>query len=138
MRIKLTHGFVQKAAHVVEEGKPGRDRTLYWDASLQCFGLQVTAGGDKRWIVQYRTGRRSRRMTLGDVNHLTVDAARREAKKVLGRVAAGGDPVAEKRQAERAKTDTLYSIAEEFLTREKKLRSARQYRSILERLVYPK
>jgi integrase len=138
MRVKLTPSFVQKARHQVDEQRPGKDRTFYWDVSLRCFGLQVTASGDKRYVIQYRTGRRSRRMAIGDVHHLPIDAARREARKLLGRVAAGGDPLEERRQAERAKTDTFFSISEEFLAREGgKLRSAKQYRAIAERLLYP-
>jgi integrase len=140
MRIKITPAFVQKAAHIVDEAKPGRDRTLYWDASLRCFGLQVTASGERRWVLQYRAGRRSRRMAIGDVSHMTVEAARREAKKLLGRVAGGADPLAEKRQAACAKVDTFFSISEEFLTREEKrgLRSVKQYRAIVARLLVPK
>src|SRR5262245_11694918 len=139
MRTKLTPAFIRTAAHQVDDARPGRDRTFYWDASLRCFGLQITATGDKRYVCQYRAGRRSRRMVIGDASHLTVEAARREAKKILGRVAGGGDPLEERRQAERSQADTFYSIAEEFLSREgSRLRSANQYRAILDRLICPK
>jgi hypothetical protein len=45
--------------------------------------------------VQYKQGGRSRRATIGEHGRLTPDEARREAKKLLGAVESGEDPVAE-------------------------------------------
>jgi len=131
MRIKLTAPFVAKAS-LPAIG----DRVIYWDTSLPCFGLVVTASGHRSFAVQYRAGRRSRRLALKA--GLMLEEARKEARKIVGAVAKGGDPLAERRQAERAKSHTFYSVAEKFLARESKLRSAKLYRATLERLVYPK
>lgn len=58
---------------------------------------------------------------------------------MIGEVTKGGDPLADQRKAAQAAENTLRSIAEEFLTREgAKLRSHRQQKLTLERLVYPK
>src|SRR5215470_16574732 len=92
--VKLTAAFVERAT--VE---PGQDRTTYWDEGIPGFGLRVTKGGHKSYVVQYRagTGRAGtdRRMTIDGV--LKLDDARREAKAILGDVARGGDPLQERR-----------------------------------------
>jgi integrase len=132
MRVQLTPSFVAKA-----KALPGVERTVYWDAQMPGFGLVVTAGGHRGFVVQYRAARRSRRLTMKRV--LTLADARKEAHAVLGAVAKGGDPLAERRKTDATAANTLYSIAEEYLGREaKRLRSIEQRRAILERLVYPK
>ena len=88
------------------------------------------------WVVQYRTKRIVRRMTLNFV--LPLDKARREARKLLGNVASGGDPLQERRAEIARATNTLRFVAEEYLRREgKKLRTLHRRRQIFERLLYP-
>src|SRR5262249_30787917 len=86
--------------------------------------------------VQYRAGHQSRRMHLKD--ELTLQDARKEARKYLGDVAKGSDPLAERRKVAAVAEGTLRSIAEEYLRREDRLRSIDQRRAILERLIYPR
>jgi integrase len=132
MRTKLTPTFVAKAAPAAE-----LDRTIYWDEALPGFGLMVTEAGSKSWVVQYRANGRSRRATIDSV--LTLDKARKAAKAMLGRVANGGDPVAEARAKAAAEKDTLQSVAEEYLKRESKnLRSLATREATLKRWVFPK
>ena len=132
MRSKLTPAFAAKVRTA-----PGASRTTYWDASIPGFGLMVTANGHRSYVVQYRAGGRSRRMHLKQ--GLTLRAARKEAKAILGAVAKGGDPLNERRKAKRAESDTLRAIVEEYLTREgSRLRSIGERRAALERHVLPK
>jgi len=149
MRVKLTPAFVKKAP------PPSTgDRTIYWDTQDRGFGLMVTKGEHRSYVVQYRAGRRSKRMHLKA--GLTLSDARREAKAIIGKVAKGGDPLAERRKEIAAGADTLRSICEEYFRMELgvkrdadgcpvfpengngKLRSARQRVGVIERLVYPK
>ena len=133
MKVKLTPAFVAKPP--IPE--PPRDRTIHWDGALPGFGLMVTANGHASFVCQYRTGRRSHRMSLK--SGLTLQDARREAKKLLGDVARGGDPLAERQKASRADADTFQSIAEAYIKRERKsVRSMGQRQAVLDRLVYPK
>jgi integrase len=132
MRTKLTPGFVKTATAI-----DGKDRTIFWDQAMSGFGLMVTAAGSRSYVVQYRSGRSSRRLTIDGV--LSLNEARKQAKITLGSVAKGGDPLAERRAELAAGADTLQSITEEYLARESKhLRSHAQRRSVLERLVFPK
>src|SRR5262249_49355777 len=109
MKHKLTPGFVAKPPLPDE----GRDRVTYWEGN---FGLMVTSKGHKSFVVQSRAKGQSRRMSLKA--GLTLMEARREAKAILGAVARGGDPLAEKRKADAAATNTLKAVAEEYLKRE--------------------
>jgi integrase len=132
MRTKLTPAFCQKA-----RAQEGAERTLYWDADMPGFGLVVTSTGHRSFVVQYRAGRRSRRMTIDGV--LGLSAARKRAKILLGNVANDRDPLQERRKTAALSENTLESIAAEYLARDgKKLRTVDQRRRMLERLVYPR
>src|SRR5690606_21316433 len=85
-----------------------------WDGELRGFGLRVTTGGHKSYVVQYRVAGRQRRRVLGSAAELTVDEARKRARAVLADVAAGKDP-AEQRDAER-EAPTVKQLAEEYQT----------------------
>ena len=131
MRSKLTPAFV-KAAPPPEKG----DRIIYWDGARSGFGLMVTKAGHRSYVVQYRSGRRSRRMSLKD--GLSLTAARQEANAIIGAVAKGGDPLDAKRKAAAAPGNTLRSIADDYFRREgSKLRSIEQRRRMFERLIFP-
>jgi hypothetical protein len=133
MRVNLTPAFVAKKA----EPPLTCDRTIYWDTGLPGFGLMVTKSGHRSYCVQYRSGRHSRRMSLK--NGLSLAAARREAKAIIGAVAKGGDPLGDKRKAAEAQGNSFRSIAEKYFQREgKQLRSMEQRRKVFERLIFPK
>ena len=127
MRQRLTPAFVAKPP------LPANDRAIYWDTPG--FGLQVTANGHQSFVCQYRIGRRSYRMALK--HGLTLQEARKEAKKLLGDVAKGNHPLAERRRAAQKGENTFKSIAEEHI-RQSSNRSVSQMKAALERLVYPK
>jgi integrase len=128
---KLTAAFVREA-----RAEPGKERTVYWDAALPSFGLAVTERGAKSYVIQYRSGRVSRRYTINSV--LRLEDARREARAVLGQVARGHDPLLERRRAGQASKNTLRAVCERYLVREGgKLRTTAKRQANLERLVYP-
>lgn len=130
-RKKLTQAWVGKASAL-----PGAERTIYWDETLESFGLMVTSAGHRSFVVQYRSNGMSRRYTV-KASQLTK--ARKAARSILGRVADGADPVAEGRKIKAEATNTLRATAEEHLRREeKRLRSIGERRRIFERYVYPK
>jgi integrase len=94
---KLTDGFVDSLP------ADGRDQTI-WDEALARFGLRITPAGRKLYVVQYRAKpapgvpSTSRKMTIGEHDGAlwNVTKARAAARKLLGAVDAGGDPVAER------------------------------------------
>src|SRR5262245_65544482 len=96
----LTPSFIKCALHCADPAKLGTDRTIYWHQKLHGFGLMVTAAGHKSYVVQYRAGGVSRRFTIK--GSVPLKAALKQAKAVIGQVAKGGDPLAEKRETEAA------------------------------------
>jgi integrase len=134
MRTKLTPAFV------AEPDLPTTgDRAIYWDTEQKGLGLVVTKGGHRSYVVQYRNrSGKSRRMTPPPPGPPTLTAARSWAKKVVGQIADGRDPLKEKQQAASAGKNTLKAICEEYLEREGgKLRTADDRRATFERLIYP-
>jgi hypothetical protein len=72
----------------------GRSETIIFDDQMPGFGLRVRAGGSRNWTVQYKVSNRHRRMTLGSIQLLNAEKARRTAQEVLANVRLGDDPQA--------------------------------------------
>jgi len=47
---------------------------LIWDRDLRGFGVRVYPSGKKTYLVRYRVGRRTRRITIGQHGALTSEA----------------------------------------------------------------
>ena len=69
---------------------------IAWDNDVPGFGVRVMPSGRKSFILQYRAGRRSRRMVLGYVNVVTPEQARTMALRHLAVLRHGVDPLAER------------------------------------------
>ena len=97
---------------------PGKSEHIAWDDDG--FGLRLRRSHDgsavlKSWTVQYRHGGRKPRIKLGDYPRLGVEAARKKAKEVLGRVAIGENPAADRRERRDKDALTLARVVPEFL-----------------------
>jgi integrase len=133
----------QITKRLLDSLKPGDGEYFVWDSSLAGFGVRVQSTGARSYVVKYRAGSGrgapTRRLTLGKVGTLTPDEARTLAKKMLGSVAHGADPAAQRAADKRA--STLAEVAEQFLTEhvaaKRSASSAGSYRDLLERLVFP-
>ncbi|MFN8704258.1 MAG: tyrosine-type recombinase/integrase [Rhodospirillales bacterium] len=110
-----------------------------WDNELPGFALRVLPSGRKGYIVQYRAGRRSRRMSLGPSSVLTCEQARTRAISIIAAARNGDDPAAE-RDAER-KTITVKELAERFDKEHVSVRvketTAKGYRRLIDRTILP-
>lgn len=87
---------------------------LEWDRDVKGFGLRVYPSGKKKYLIQYRNGKRTRRYTIGPHGVLTAEEARTQAKKLLGEVAKGEDPSGA-RQANR-QAPTVAALCDRFLS----------------------
>jgi integrase len=110
-----------------------------WDDDLPGFGLRVLPSGRKRYVVQYRAGRRSRRISLGPSTVLTCEQARTRAIGIIAATRNGDDPAA-KRDADR-RASTVKELADRFDREHVALRlkasTAKGYRRMLERVIVP-
>jgi integrase len=117
----------------------GKDREFLWDDALAGFGVGVFPTGRKVYVAQYRQNGRSRRANLGEHGRLTPDEARSLAKKLLGVVETGADPIEARREARAVRT--FGEVAEDFLRQhvaaKRKSRTEASYRETLEKHVYP-
>jgi integrase len=123
----------------IVEGTAPADADLFiWDDDVQGFGLRVFKSGRRSYLIQYRVGKRTRRVTIGSHGVWTVETARREAKALLGQVAAGADPADEKRRdaARLSIGDACDMYLEEGLATAKDS-SIRQARSNIENHIKP-
>jgi integrase len=119
--MKLTKAFVEKA-----EPPKDKDQVFYRDDELKGFALRVTLSGAKSFVVETLVGNKVRRMTLGRYGKLTTEQARTEAKKLLGKVATGIDPIAERKERQ-AKGVTLKEVYADYLKARKSLKRTTLY-----------
>ena len=94
MNSKLTKSSVDRA-------HPQSGDYFLWDGELKGFGIKIAKGGRKSYVCKYRVGNGrsapTRRMTIGaHGSPWTIEQARSEARRLLGRAANGEDPAKEK------------------------------------------
>lgn len=112
----------------VQALKPGE---MIWDAghkeAVKGFGARRQRG-DAVYVIKYRVFGRQRFVTIGrHGSPWTPHKARREAKRLLGLVADGKDPQAEKVEARARAGDTLGKVANSYLKHAKKKQKPRSY-----------
>ena len=103
---------------IVDEAKKRTGDYFIWDSELKGFGLKIAKGGRKSYVCQYRTagGRTgdTRRLTIGaHGSPWTVETARTEAKRILGRAANNEDPAQEKQDLK--KQLTVKDLCDQYL-----------------------
>jgi integrase len=114
-----------------------------FDTDTIGFAVRVRATGGMSYIVQYRVGSGRaapvRRVTLGAVGKMAPEQARAAAKKVLGSVAHGKDPAADKASERRSLPlgNVIAAFLAEHAEAKRKASTAAWYRGGLERVVKP-
>lgn len=104
----------------LELPEPGK-RLIIWDSETTGFGLRLTQGG-KMYIAQGRVNGETRRVSLGKHGILTLDDARKEAKKTLAKMLSGKDPNLEKKR-KKAAALTLQQVTESYLQARRELKA---------------
>ena len=98
--MKLTKKAIDGFAY---QGKEST-RDVRWDDAIPGFGLRIYPTGRKSFVLSYRYAGRKRFMTLGNYGVFTLEQARTMARKELGSVADGGDPLEDRNKATHGKT----------------------------------
>jgi Arm domain-containing DNA-binding protein len=78
---------------------PGVTDKVFFDESLPGFGLRVRASGVHSWMIQYAIDGCTRRVVIGKASVFKLAEARARARKLLAKVRLGGDPAADKKNA---------------------------------------
>jgi integrase len=96
----------------------GKSEHIEFDKTMPGFGLRIRSGGGgehRTFIAQYKIGAKHRRITLGNAAKVTLEDARKEARKIFGKVAIGHDPAAEKTASRAKASHTLDGLIAAYL-----------------------
>ncbi|MGQ3888609.1 tyrosine-type recombinase/integrase [Legionella sp. CNM-1927-20] len=130
--MKITKSVVDKLPIPLstQNGKSAQKR--YYDDNMKGFGVRVTSGGTKAFFVEKIIKNKLSRITLGRYPELTVEMARKEAQKLLGQIAMGFDPVAQKKTS-KMREITLQEVFNDYLQARKSLKQSTliNYKQIL-------
>ena len=130
--VKLTKRTVEAAE--VRDGE-----YVLWDGDIPGFGVRVMPSGRKAYLVQYRVGTRSRKLTLGSHGVLTPEQARTLAVQALAAVKAGQDPAEDRKT--RREALTVRELADRFdrehIAVRVKESTGKEYRRNLKRFILP-
>jgi integrase len=112
---------------------------IAWDNDIPGFGVRVMPSARKSFVLQYRAGRRSRRMVLGYVNVVTPEQARGMAIQHLAALREGIDPLAERDAGRDAVTvsDLATRFDAEHIAVHLKPSTQKEYRRSLEKFILP-
>jgi integrase len=126
--------------------KPKAGNRITYDDEVKGFGVRVTAGGSRSFILNYRTRTgRERRFTIGSIavdkqGGWTAKAARREADLLKKRIDLGEDPLATLEAGRNSKT--IADLATRFLSEHSERKNRRSttesYRAALNNWILPK
>ena len=124
--------------------KPGPKVAFIYDDAVAGFGIRLQPTGKASFVFEYRVaglGRAAvkRRMTLGAIDEVPLEKARRAAGDLLARVRLGADPAGE-RDARKAEATVAVVVADFIAHAEARLkfRTASEYARILRGNVVPK
>lgn len=101
-------------------GKRTPAQVIYMDTLNKGLGVRITSAGKKSFIAEKWVDSKPVRVTLGDAEQISVAKAWKEAQKVFGKLAAGVNPI-EERRVEAAKAVTLAEVLDDFLAARKNL-----------------
>jgi integrase len=97
----------------------GKTDVIHFDVDMRGFGYRLRAGATGRvlssWIVQYKRGGRSRRITIGPATVLGAERARAAAREVLAKVALGQDPAGDRAGRRGRDAVTMRSTVDDYL-----------------------
>ena len=92
MKAHLTERYVKGL-------QPQPKNVIVYDEEVVGFGVRITSGGTRAFILTYRIEARERRLTIGAWPDWSVTAAREEAKRLKREIDQGRDPMAERDEA---------------------------------------
>ncbi|MCK0129271.1 site-specific integrase [Erythrobacter sp. F6033] len=119
--------------------EPTEKDYFVWDTELSGLGIRVFPTGRKQFVLQYRYGKISRRMSLGRFGAVTPDQARGLALEALVKIRQDVDPQREKQ--ERRQAVTVHELAlrfdEEHIAVRLKASTAKEYRRNLDLFILP-
>ena len=115
--VKLTKAFVDGAR------APADGYVLHWDRTVKGYGLRVSSGGRKTFVVMGRVRGKLVQYSIGPYGAFTEDTARAKAQRVLQQMRDGIDP-RDERRADEAASVTLQQVCDAYVGRPGKLKES--------------
>jgi hypothetical protein len=112
--VKLTKRSIDG---VVYQGRDG-SRDVRWDDDIPGFGVRVYPNRKKSFVLSCRVNGRKHLMVLGAMGTLTLDQARKSARRHLASIIDGTDPLEKRRKA--AEGDTVKNLSDVYIRRHAK------------------
>jgi len=127
---------------------PDGGRAMIWDSAIAedrsipgSFGIRVTGGGVKSWIIMFRIDGKQQYRKIGSYPALSLAAARDSAREALKSAGRGIDPIRAKAEEKRrvAKIRTVARAVDEFVDKYAKRnnRSWKEVERVLQVYVVP-
>jgi Arm DNA-binding domain len=114
-RRAVAPGAFTKASIARMRCPPGKRESFFWDASCGGFGMRTLNSGRRSWIFQYRDEhKRTRRIALGDVSAVSLEAARTAARQHAATVTQGGNPSVQRKS--RRRVASVLDIIDAYLS----------------------
>ncbi len=114
----------------------GKD-AVFWDRRLPGFGVRVYPSGRKVYVVQSRTGGKSKRVTVGRHGEVAPDQARKEAARLIAHIKAG-EPLAQKEpEAEPTVANLAERYQQEYVALHCKPATVKHYGVMLRKHIVP-
>jgi integrase len=92
----------------------GKRDVLVFDGEQRGLGVRVTASGSKTYLAQYNWRGQKRRIPLGSCSGVSLAKARDAVRAIMGDVAKGIDPVAERKKAKAHEALTLAALLSDW------------------------
>ena len=103
LRLSSLEWVESMKAHLPERSvkgfQPKWKTIIVYDEEVVGFGVRITSGGTRAFILTYRIEARERRLTIGAWPDWPVTAAREEAKRLKREIDQRRDPMAERDEA---------------------------------------
>lgn len=134
--MKISKSTVDKLPCPIISSASKTNQKRYYDDFIKGFGVRVTSSGAKAFFLEKLIHGKLRRITLGRYPELTVEQARKEAQKLLGKIAIGIDPVAEKKES-KSKKITLLQVFNDYIAARNSLKASTilDYKRVLNQAV---
>jgi hypothetical protein len=104
-----------KASVAALKPPAGKTDHIEFDEVTPGFGIRIRESGRRTWIAQMRVHGQTRRLAIGDVAQIELEAARSAAKKFFAESTLGKDPAQARREARAEATVAIGNVVDEYV-----------------------
>ena len=132
---KLTKKLIENTSYIGDS----KEKYIRWDTEISGFGVRLYPSGKKSFILSYRQDGTKRLYTIGQYGNITLEQARELARKKMGEVADGKDPLLVRKARKKKNEWTVEKAFKDFLKKyaQTHTKTWRETKRIFEKDVLP-